>query len=150
MFIKSANSDEGAISELSDCHVYNSTLMRCISPRVFLPTNLFPSTLIRLPVAFEMDGVESVRDFGGRIQLSVVSDPQFLLFKNVRIHKPEQLLLLEGNQLSLAATAEEYQVFHSFIRISTFRVTKFEAKYLFQLTTISIFSTGDHISLYFI
>lgn len=111
MFVKSTNSEEGAVSELSDCHVHNSTLMRCISPRIFLPSNILSSMLTRLPVAFAMDGVQSVRDFGGRIQLSVVSDPQFVLFKNVRIHKPEQLLLLKGNRLSLAATAEEYQVF---------------------------------------
>ncbi|CAG9540417.1 unnamed protein product [Cercopithifilaria johnstoni] len=128
MFIKSTNLEEKAISEFSDCHVHNSTLMRCISPRVFLPTNTSPSMLIRWPVAFAMDGVQSVRDFGGRMQLFVVSDPQFLLFKNVRIHRPEQLLLLEGNQLSLAATAEEYQIF---IGTSRCIVVLLEAEQLF-------------------
>ncbi|VDK62047.1 unnamed protein product, partial [Onchocerca ochengi] len=128
MFIKYANSEEGAISELSDCHVHNSTLMRCLSPRVFLSSSILLSTTTRWPVAFVMDGVQSVRDFGGRIQLSIVSDPQFVPFKSVRIHKPEQLLLLEGNRLSLAATAEEYQIF---IGTSQCIVVLLEAEQLF-------------------
>ncbi|VDO25803.1 unnamed protein product [Onchocerca flexuosa] len=68
MFIKYTNS-EGAISELSDCHMHNTTLMRCLSPRVFLSSSILLSTSIPWPVAFLMDGVQSVRDFGGRIQL---------------------------------------------------------------------------------
>uniref|UniRef100_A0A915PVS6 Sema domain-containing protein n=1 Tax=Setaria digitata TaxID=48799 RepID=A0A915PVS6_9BILA len=111
MFVTSANSEEGAVSELSDCHAHNSTLMKCISPRVSLPSDISPSTLTRWPVAFVMDGVQSVLDFRGRIQLSIASDPQFVPFKGVHIQKAEQLLLLEGNRLSLAASSEEYQVF---------------------------------------
>ncbi|OZC09893.1 hypothetical protein X798_02999 [Onchocerca flexuosa] len=68
MFIKYTNS-EGAISELSDCHMHNTTLMRCLSPRVFLSSSILLSTSIPWPVAFLMDGVQPVRDFGGRIQL---------------------------------------------------------------------------------
>ncbi|VDK78254.1 unnamed protein product [Litomosoides sigmodontis] len=75
IFIKSTNSGEEAISEVSDCHVHNSTLMRCdvlVSRRVFLPISSFPSKLTRWPVAFEVDGVKSVRDFGGRIHSSLL------------------------------------------------------------------------------
>jgi plexin A len=61
-------------------------------------------------VGFEMDGVESVRNLGSRIQLTTVPDPQISVFTGVRQQAVDQPLMLEGVYLSQAAELEEYMV----------------------------------------
>uniref|UniRef100_A0A915BHS0 Sema domain-containing protein n=3 Tax=Parascaris univalens TaxID=6257 RepID=A0A915BHS0_PARUN len=112
MFIASTSgSKEESISALGDCKVQNGTRMVCLSPRSLLPPSFSPSTYSRWPVGFVMDNVQSVRNLGVRVQITVVPDPQFVPFKGVRIHRPDQLFLIEGNYLSHAATAADYQVY---------------------------------------
>lgn len=99
------------ISELGNCHILNSTQMKCQTPRLTLPPTLRESSVYgRWSVGFYMDGVKSVRNLGHRVQLTTVPDPQFSAFKGVKSQPADQPLLIEGNYLSQAAVAEDYTV----------------------------------------
>ncbi|VDM40546.1 unnamed protein product [Toxocara canis] len=112
MYIASvSHSMQESISTLGDCEVRNGSRMVCLSPRSNLPPNFSPSTYSRWPVGFLMDNVQSVRNLGARIQITVVPDPQFVPLKGVHVHRPDQLFLIEGNHLSHAATADDYQIY---------------------------------------
>lgn len=99
------------ISELANCRILNVTQMQCQTPRLTLPPTFRESSIYgRWSVGFYMDGVQSVRNLGHRVQLTTVPDPQFSAFKGVKSQPADQPLLIEGNYLSQAAIAEDYTV----------------------------------------
>lgn len=99
-------------SELSKCHILNSTQMMCKSPHV-VKSNTGTSnrhSFNRYPIGFAMDGVKEVRNLGRQHQLTTVPDPQLAPFKGVKTLTLGQPLAIEGKHLELAATANEYNV----------------------------------------
>ncbi|VDK63949.1 unnamed protein product [Anisakis simplex] len=113
MYIASidSNSNEELISSISDCQVSNSSSMLCRSPKINLPPSVSPSTYSRWPVGFLLDNVQSTLASLSSVQITIVPDPQFVPFKGIRIHRPDQLFLIEGNYLSHAASAEDYKIY---------------------------------------
>lgn len=100
------------VSELGKCQVLNSTQMTCKSPRL-VKSNVGTSSrhsFNRFSIGFSMDGVKSVRNLGRQFQLTTTPDPQFAAFKGVRTLALGQPLAIEGKQLELAATTNEYNV----------------------------------------
>ncbi|CAB3404173.1 unnamed protein product [Caenorhabditis bovis] len=110
LLISSANPPFEIISDFSPCHIYNSTLMSCLTPKVIETSNR-RFEYSRLPVGFVMDNVTSVLNLGRRIMMSVYPNPQLIPFNGIRLHQGEQPLILDGHNLNLAAEPSDYKIF---------------------------------------
>nr|CAD2125875.1 unnamed protein product [Meloidogyne enterolobii] len=120
--VSNASPDEWElVSELGTCILINKTQMICSSPRLALPTALLRhSQMARWNIGFAMDGVQSVRNLGDKIQLTTVPDPQFSPFIGVQQLQYDQPLQLSGQWLSQAADPDEYYVTIGMERCSVF------------------------------
>ncbi|PIC43276.1 hypothetical protein B9Z55_004069 [Caenorhabditis nigoni] len=98
------------ISDLAPCHIINSTLMTCMTPKI-LETITRRVEYTRQPVGFLMDNVTAVANLGRRIQMSVYPNPSLSPFKGIRYHQGEQSLILEGHNLNLAAEPNDFKIF---------------------------------------
>ncbi|KAF1764913.1 hypothetical protein GCK72_004864 [Caenorhabditis remanei] len=98
------------ISDLAPCHIINSTLMTCMTPKI-LETITRRVEYTRQPVGFLMDNVTAVANLGRRIQMGVYPNPSLSAFKGIRYHQGEQSLILEGHNLNLAAEPNDFKIF---------------------------------------
>ncbi|CAI2335659.1 unnamed protein product [Caenorhabditis sp. 36 PRJEB53466] len=98
------------ISDLAPCHIINSTLMTCLTPKI-LETITRRVEYTRSPVGFLMDNVTAVANLGRRIQMSVYPNPMLSPFKGIRYHQGEHSLILEGHNLNLAAEPNDFKIF---------------------------------------
>nr|BAD36749.1 plexin [Caenorhabditis elegans] len=79
------------ISDLAPCHIINSTLMTCMTPKIL-------ETITRR--------VEYTRQ-----PMGIYPNPTLSPFKGVRYHQGEQSLILEGHNLNLAAEPNDFKIF---------------------------------------
>lgn len=108
--ISSASPPFEIISDLAPCHIVNSTLMTCMTPKILENIHRrFEYT--RQPIGFLMDNVTAVANLGTRIQMYVYPNPQLSPFKGIRYHQGEQALILEGHNLNLAAEPNDFKIF---------------------------------------
>uniref|UniRef100_A0A1I7TGI6 Sema domain-containing protein n=1 Tax=Caenorhabditis tropicalis TaxID=1561998 RepID=A0A1I7TGI6_9PELO len=98
------------ISDLAQCHIINSTLMTCMTPKI-LETITRRVEYTKQPVGFLMDNVTAVANLGRRIQMAVFPNPSLSPFKGIRYHQGEQSLILAGHNLNLAAEPNDFKIF---------------------------------------
>uniref|UniRef100_A0A0N5B395 Sema domain-containing protein n=1 Tax=Strongyloides papillosus TaxID=174720 RepID=A0A0N5B395_STREA len=106
------NSNDATVAEivsgLGVCKISNSTLMYCKSPKL-----MHHSTVrSKFSVGFFMDDVDSVRNLGNQIQMTITPDPIFDFFTELKMHPTDQtVLILTGNHLSVSTSSDDYQVY---------------------------------------
>uniref|UniRef100_A0A8R1HQ86 Sema domain-containing protein n=1 Tax=Caenorhabditis japonica TaxID=281687 RepID=A0A8R1HQ86_CAEJA len=108
--VSSATSPFDIISDMAPCHIVNSTMMTCMTPKI-LETVTRRVEYTRQSVGFMMDNVTSVANLGKRIQMSLFPNPILSPFKGIRYHQGEQSLILEGHNLNLAAEPGDFKIF---------------------------------------